>query len=356
MKILHIITSLATGGAEHLMVDLLPRLRELGNEVELLVFDERRTPFYEQLEATGITIHELGTGGNVYHPRNLLRLTQFLRKHSYDIVHTHNTACQLFAPIARVLSRSKIRLFTTEHSANNRRRGKWWLKPIDRWMYGSYERVVCISEQPRENLEKHIGKHKNICTILNGVDVARFSHPIKDITTNDQYVITMVASLSVAKDQDTLIRAIALLPKQYRLQLVGDGPRKAELISLTQQLGVADRVMFLGIRTDIPKIMEESDVMVLSSHWEGLSLSSIEGMACGRPFIASNVDGLSEVVKGYGVLFPEGDATALAQVIQELCEDPERYREVTQRCQQRANEFDISVMTESYNKIYLAHR
>ena len=113
MNILHIITSLRTGGAEHLMVDLLPRLRELGNEVELLVFDGRRTPFYEQLEAKGIIIHALGEGGNVYHPRNLWRLTQFLRVHRYDIVHTHNTACQLYAPMARTLSRSTFRLFTT---------------------------------------------------------------------------------------------------------------------------------------------------------------------------------------------------------------------------------------------------
>ena len=344
MKILHIITSLATGGAEHLMVDLLPRLRELGNEVELLVFDGQRTPFYEQLEATGIAIHYLEIGGNVYHPRNLWRLTQFLHSHHYDIVHTHNTACQLFTPIARILSRSKFRLFTTEHSANNRRRGKWWLKPIDRWMYGCYERVICISEQPRKNLEEHIGKHKNICTILNGVDVARFSHPIKDITSNDYFVITMVASLSAAKDQDTLMHAITMLPEQYHLLLAGDGPRKSDLESLAQLLSVSDRVTFLGVRTDIPEIMEQSDVMVLSSHWEGLSLSSIEGMASGRPFVASNVDGLREVVKGYGVLFPEGDAKALAQILRELCENPEWYRKVAERCQQRAQEFDISVM------------
>ena len=353
MKILHIITSLATGGAEHLMVDLLPRLRELGYDVEILLFDGKHTPFYEQLEATGIAIHNLSMGGNVYHPRNLWRLTQFLCQHRYDIVHTHNTACQLFVPIARILSRSKIRLFTTEHSANNRRRSKWWLKPIDRWMYGRYERVICISEQPRKNLEEHIGHRNNIVTVLNGVDVARFSHPIKDITANDQFVITMVASLSAAKDQDTLIRAIALLPEQYHLQLVGDGPRRAELDALSQQLGMSDRITFLGIRTDIPEIMEQSDVMVLSSHWEGLSLSSIEGMASGRPFVASDVDGLREVVEGYGVLFPEGDSPALAHTIQELCENPERYHKVAQRCQQRAQEFDISVMANRYSELYL---
>ncbi len=381
MKILHVITSMATGGAEHLMVDLLPRLRDLGNEVELLLFDGRRTPFRDQLEATGITIHSLGTGGNVYHPRNLWRLTQFLRKHHYDIVHTHNTACQLFAPVARILSGSHCRLFTTEHSANNRRRGKWWLKPIDQWMYARYEAVICISEQPRLNLERHIGKHDNICTILNGVDVQKFWRPIKEMSPPKSplkrgtscsgsetelpplqgglggapgYVITMVASLSAAKDQDTLIRAMALLPDGYRLQLVGDGVRRGALEALVHELGLEERVSLLGVRTDIPELMEGSDVMVLSSHWEGLSLSSIEGMASGRPFVASDVDGLREVVDGYGVMFPEGDATALAEAIEGLCSNPEHYRAVATRCQARAQQFDISVMAINYNKKYTA--
>ena len=72
MKILHVITSLRTGGAEHLMVDLLPELKKMGNEVELLVFDGTRTPFYEQAEAMGIKIHSLAIGESVYSPNTFL--------------------------------------------------------------------------------------------------------------------------------------------------------------------------------------------------------------------------------------------------------------------------------------------
>ena len=108
IKILHVITSLRTGGAEHLMVDLLPRLRDLGNEVELLVFDGTRTAFYEELEQMGIKIHSLGIGSNVYHPRNMFKLRKFVAK--YDIIHTHNTACQLFVPVAKILKCSKAKL------------------------------------------------------------------------------------------------------------------------------------------------------------------------------------------------------------------------------------------------------
>ena len=350
MKILHVITSLTTGGAEHLMVDLLPKLRELDNEVELLIFDGKRTPFYEELEQQGIKIHSFGIGGNVYHPRNILKLRKFVGK--YDIVHTHNTACQLFAPMARALKCSKVKLVTTEHSANNRRRGKWYLKPVDKWMYARYAKVICISDQPQRNLEQHIGKHDNIITIFNGVDTSKFLSPIKDVSKKDRFIITMVASLSAAKDQDTLIRAMAELPDNYSLRIVGDGPRWGVLEQLVAELGLTERVVFLGIRTDIPDLLRESDINVLSSHWEGLSLSSLEGMASGRPFVASDVDGLREVVQDAGILFPHGDYKQLAKEIRQLCMNPVHYNVVARECQERAKQFDIGIMAQKYNEVY----
>lgn len=350
MKVLHVITSLRTGGAEHLMVDLLPRLRDLGNEVELLVFDGARTAFYEELEQNGIKIHSLGIGGNVYHPQNIFKLREFISR--YDIIHTHNTACQLFVPIAKMLSFSKTKLVTTEHSANNRRRDKWYLKPVDKWMYNRYRYIICISEQPAENLRKHIGAKDNIVVVNNGVDLARFLYPIKDISRHHTFVITQVSSFNDAKDQDTLVKAIKELPDNYRLQLAGDGTRRPIVEELVHTLGVADRVDFLGIRTDIPEILKSSDIVVLSSHWEGLSLSSIEGMASGRPFIASDVDGLREVVKDAGILFPHGDYKQLAKEIRQLCNNPVHYNVVARECQERAKQFDISIMAKKYNELY----
>lgn len=352
MRILHVITSLRTGGAEHLMVDLLPRLRDLGNEVELLLFDGTRTPFYEQLEATGIPIHKLTLGGNVYNPLNIFRLMRYMR--GVDIIHTHNTACQLFVPMAKMLNFGKAKLFTTEHNTTNRRRGNKVLRLLDKWMYNRYERIICISDKAQDNLEQHIGQHSSICTIYNGIDTQRFLRTIKDISAKTEFIVTMVAGFRPQKDQDTLIRAMALLPDNFRLWLVGDGERRSGLESLIAELGLLNRVNLLGIRTDIPDILEQSDICVLSSHWEGLSLSSIECMASGRPFVASDVAGLHEVVNDYGIPFPEGNAQALASAILGLCEDSKHYRQVAQQCQQRAQEFDISVMAEQYANLYLA--
>lgn len=352
MKILHVITSLQLGGAERLMVDLLPRLRDKGHEVELAVFDGRETPLFAPLEQAGITIHRLATGRNVYDPRNILDLARLLRRGHYDIVHTHNTACQLFAPFARTLSGQKTRLFTTEHNTTNRRRGNTVLRLVDRWMYARYTRIICISEQTQVNLEQHIGKQSKASVVHNGIDVARFTKPIKDIIGQTHFQIVMIAGFRPQKDQDTLLRALAQLPENYRLRLVGDGARRAELESLAQTLGITARIDFAGVRSDIPDVLAEADVVVLSSHWEGFGLAAVEGMAAGRPVIVTDVPGLREIVGGFGLLFPHGDAAALAGTILEITKSPAYYREVATSCQTRAAEYDISRMVEGYFNIY----
>jgi len=358
MKILHVITTLDTGGAEHLMVDLLPLLNDKGHHVDLLLFNGVMTPFRQELEAKGVTIYQLSnvTGNKkhteVYNPLNIIRLRQYLK--DYDIIHTHNTACQLYVPLAGLLSKTHAKLVTTEHNTTNRRRSIRWMYHLDKWMYRKYDKVVCIAKSTRDNLEEYLGSDCNCCVIYNGVNTKRFIRPIKDISKQSNYVITMIAAFRPQKDHDTLMKAFIHLPSNYRLQLVGDGEREPQLKALCRDLGIESRVDFLGMRTDVPDIMNDSDVIVLSSHWEGLSLSSIEGMISGRPFIASDVDGLRDIVGGAGVLFPQGDDKCLADIIQHLCENPDEYSRVVKACQQRAMDYDISVMAEAYHKLYLS--
>ena len=99
-------------------------------------------------------------------------------------------------------------------------------------------------------------------------------------------------------------------------------------------------------------MLKSADVVVMSSHWEGLSLSNIEGMSSGRPFVASDVDGLREVTKGYGVLFPHGDAEALAAIIRQLHDDKAYYDQIADKCYQRAMMFDINKMVDGYESVY----
>ena len=117
-------------------------------------------------------------------------------------------------------------------------------------------------------------------------------------------------------------------------------------------MNLSSRIHLLGTRNDVPQILKSSDVVVMSSHREGLSLSNVEGMASGNPFIASDVEGLREVTQGYGLLFPHGDAKELATIILKVTSDSEFHDEVVRKCQERALSYDISVMANNYNQLY----
>ena len=93
-------------------------------------------------------------------------------------------------------------------------------------------------------------------------------------------------------------------------------------------------------------------MFLMSSHWEGLSLSNVEGMSAGRPFIASNVNGLKEVTEGYGILFPHEDAGALAREIMHLEQEATYSDQIARRCYERALAFDINKMMNAYEKVY----
>lgn len=354
MRILHVITSLRTGGAEKLMVDLLPRLKAKDLDVDLLLFDGTDTPFRREVEAAGIKVFDLGIGGSVYSPLRLIRLLPFMRK--YDVVHTHNTAPQIFAALCRIFSKTK--LVTTEHGGSNRRRSIRGFILIDKWMYNRYDRVICIAAKTEKNLCEYLGKCKTkILTINNGVDIAKYSgatpsDELERLVPGSRKLI-MVAGFRWEKDQDTLIRALCLLPDKFHLFLVGDGVRRPELKALSKELALDDRVHFLGLRTDVAELLHAADYVVMSSHFEGLSLSSVEGMAVGRPMLASDVDGLREVVGGAGILFPHGDSKVLAAEIISLEASPEKYNTFAAACFRNAKRYDISVMAEQYAKCYL---
>jgi glycosyltransferase involved in cell wall biosynthesis len=162
----------------------------------------------------------------------------------------------------------------------------------------------------------------------------------------------MVAGFRTQKDQPTLIRAISLLPKDYHLLLVGDGPKRKSCEELTDTLGIADRVTFAGVRTDIPQLLADADVAIISSHYEGMPLACIEAMAAGKPLIASDVDGIHEVVADAGLLFPHQDAKRLASLIEQVCSDESIRTKVIKKCLKRAELYDLSQMIEDYLTIY----
>ncbi len=362
MRILQVITSLEMGGAETLVVNLIPRLQDLGHTVNLCVFNGKETPLTQRLkkEAPQTKIYALGSG--VYNPLYVLKLAKIMR--NYDIIHTHNSSPQLFVAIASLFCGTK--LVSTEHNTSNRKRNWMWYRPIESWMYGRYNHVICISEIAEEKLREYMegewldrssNKYKTITTINNGIDVGAISKsvPCKELLDlkENRKSILMVAGFRKQKNQDTIVRALTFLDKsKFEIWFAGIGDRMEEVKQLALSLGVSERVRFLGLRTDIPNVLRAADIIVMSSHWEGLSLSNVEGMSAHKPFIASDVNGLKEVTKGYGLLFPHEDAKALSEEITHLANDEAYYNEIAERCYKRALEFDISKMVVGYELVY----
>lgn len=352
MKILQVITSLQIGGAEKLIVDMVPLYREHGYDVDILLFDGRDTAFKKELEKKGIRIFHLGHSGKVYNPLFIFKLIPYLRK--YDIIHTHNTACQYFVVCAKILSRSHAKLVTTEHSTTNRRRNIGWFRPIDKFIYGFYDAIISISSGTTDFLMAYLGKQERIETIYNGISLSAFlnAESLSRQDVGDKFLIIMVAGFREEKDQDTVIRAMALLPETYFLYLVGDGIRRGVCEQLVKELRLEKRIVFLGIRNDVPRLLKTADIVVMSSHWEGFGLAAVEGMAAGKPVIVSDVPGLSQIVEGAGILFTVKDEEGLAARIKCLMNNPVYYREIAEQCRQRAFEYDISKTVDAYEKIY----
>lgn len=357
MKILQVITSLRIGGAEKLVVDMAPLLQAKGHVVDVFVFDGGVTPFLLQLESNGVRVIRYNHGASMYDPKNILTLRKLIPQ--YDIVHTHNTSCQYYVAIARNLCKcNHVRFVTTEHSANNRRRNSSLFKYLDLFMYAQYDSIIAISDKATINLQTFLGLSFKITTIYNGINLQKFIHATAllhdDVLKKEvgDFIIIMVAGFREEKDQDTLIKALKYLPEKCKLWLIGEGVRKIICEDLVQNLDLSDRIVFGGIRTDIPNILKTSDIVVMSSHWEGLSLSSIEGMSVGKPFIASDVDGLHEIVEGNGILFPHQDERALADAILKLIEKPDDAKKIAEKCFEKACQYDISKTVDAYSDVY----
>ena len=364
MKVLHIINNLGSGGAEKLLEDLIPLMNKMENvEADILLLTDEKNVFHDSLINKGVKV-DVVKYRNMYDIRNIFEIKKHIVDGDYDIVHTHTFPTQYWVALSRMfIENKKVKFITTEHSTHNRRREKFYFRYIDKLIYSQYDSIISITEKTRDNLIDWIDpKHKKIdkhVVIENGVDITKIkaalpykkNELINGITENTK-LICMVGRFSEAKDQPTLIRAASKLSRDIHLILVGEGPLISDNKKLAEELGISDRVHFLGFRQDIPRILKTVDIVVLSSHWEGLSLASIEGLASGKPFIASKVPGLEEIVEGHGVLFEKGNYNQLCEIITSLLNDSKIYNETAKSCVQQSKKYELKNTVISLWKLY----
>ncbi|MDI5950741.1 glycosyltransferase [Flavobacterium yafengii] len=358
MKILHVINNLATGGAEKLILETIPLLKQREIEVDLLVLNGIDYPYMKQLkELNCCAIYSLGNG-SLSNPLLIFKIIPYLKK--YDLIHVHLFPTQYWVVFAKLLSFSKTKLVFTEHSTSNRRIQNKWFKYIDRFVYSFYSKIICITDEVEEVLKRHTSLDKyRFKVIENGVNLKAIEGAFALDKKNLQYsiqesdkLVIQVAGFRIEKDQKTVIRAMQYLDKNVKLLLVGDGALLSESEKLVNELGLQERIFFLGVRNDVPSLLKTADILVVSSHWEGFGLAAVEGMAVSKPIIATNVAGLSNVVKGAGILFERGNEKELANIVKELFSDVEYYSKVGNAGFERAKKYDINFMVEKLIYLY----
>ncbi len=318
MRICHVITGLGTGGAERQVADLGRAMVDRGHMVSIVSLTEEANPVPLDRRLEVITL------GLSKRPASLARCLHRLRRTlatlAPDVVHSHMFHANLLARLVRP-TLALSRLISTSHSTQEGGPLRLIaLRHTDRWA----DRTIGVSDAVVRNLLTHRAcPAQKLGTIHNGIDVARFApdsaqrHAIRaalglDAATS---LLLAVGRLVPAKDHPNLLSAFAALAQRKPnalLAIAGAGPGEAALREQAQRLGVTDRVRILGMRPDIPALMNAADVFVSSSSWEGFGLAVAEAMACEKRVVATDCGGVREVVGACGQLVPPQDSQALA--------------------------------------------
>lgn len=358
MKITHIINILETGGAERLLTEMLPLMRAKGHDVSIVLLKSSNDVFERKLRDLGIRVDAINICAGRYNPLNVVKLAKYIR--SSDIVHTHLFPSQYWGAIAVKLWCKRTKLFTTEHSTFNSR-GKYVITSwLDKHIYAMYDGIICISKGTANFIKQRVPQNVDIRVIENGVRLPSISYSNPIVPCDkfipglraDDIVIMQVARFSEQKNQDCVIRALSTLPHNVHAVFVGYGPREKSCKDLAQRMGVADRTHFLGERNDIDELWLIADIGVMSSHWEGFGLAAVEGMAHGKPMLASDVSGLADVVSYHELLFTPNDDKDLAHKIEWLINNEEQRAYWGRKCYENAQRFSIEKMVDKYIDFY----
>ena len=349
MRILQVINSLELAGAEVLVSDMIPRLRQQGARVSIALLNRVDTRLERSLRDVP-DCEIFGTRRKARSPSQVPWLARLFR--NFDLVHSHLFPAQFWVAAAARVARSRVKLVTTEHNPDNNRRGKSvWLWP-DTWMYAQYDAIVCNSQATADALHRWVPRSSSRTTVIpNGIDCNRFSGGPPSAGPSGTLTAIFVARLEPQKNHLTLLRALKSVP-DLRLKVVGDGSLRPELENFAASSGLKDRVEFLGWRDDVPELLRASDIYVHSTHSDGFAISAAEAMAAGLPLVASNVPGLSWVVGDAALLCKPGDPDDLAAQLRRLAENAELRRELGRRGRIRARQFSIDATVTAHLELY----
>jgi len=350
------------GGGEVVVINLLKHLDRSSFDPCILSFREGRSVeppmIIKVAEGLGFNTHMISVRGR-FDPNSVSALERFIKNEGVDILHCHGYKSDITASLLRKESRPKI--VTTLHG--------WWmgnnlkLKLYD-WLdmktIRGFERVIAVASHIRDELVKKGFPPQKVVFIPNGVEVGKAdSESNKGIREElgipaDTAVIGIVGRLEKEKGHEFLMRSIVNLPRVV-LMIVGSGPLEKELVELSERLGIRQRTIFTGFRSNVKDYISALDIFVLPSLSEGLPLALLEAMAAGKPVVASNVGGVPTIIDGKdrGLLVEPRDVAGLESAIFELVGNTGFTDSIAENGRRFVEQnYSLSVTTRKYEELY----
>lgn len=349
------IDSMDPGGAEEVVVNLSRGMVDRGYPVTIFHFGN--PSLQARIAQEGFSFCELG---NQYYksiltlPMFVVRFCRILREHKIDVLHAHLLGAIFAGAFSARLAR--IPFIGTIHDTYSLHESSLHPKYLA-WASKSGGRLVVVADSMQREVAKSCGlKTCAVDRIYNGIRLERFCSSDRPRDRDTIVQVVTVARAVAVKRLDLLLEVIARIEPdlEFRLVVVGDGPLLSGLQDKAVELQVDNKVKFLGHRTDVPKILANSDIYTLVSDSEGLSMSLLESMAAGLPSVVTDVGGNGELVSDSesGYVAPAGDVEALSKYLTLLINSSRQRRDFGEIARQRAEaSFSVAAMTESYIKL-----
>jgi len=349
MKIIHITTSLNSGGLENIMVDIANEQNRLGHQVAIIVVNKGVEPTISSRIDKNIQIFFIGRKPGSWRIVPIIKLWLIFRKLSnYDIIHAHGI---YLGKVLRCLTKTKIIL--TIHGVNKD------IKPLR-----YYNKLFAISGAVRTDIENRSDFKPLV--VYNGIETKSIKTKQQLFEDGNFKIIQVSRLVHEIKGQDILLRAIkhcieneGFNSPRITLDFVGDGQSRGILERLTKELGISHRVRFLGnkSRNWVYENLCCYDLFVQPSRYEGFGITVAEAMAAKVPVIVANRDGPAEILDfgKYGWLFENENICDLALKIEEvkiLSQNDELSDLLESAYKHCIKNYDIQITVKNYIKQY----
>ncbi len=365
LRIAIVASTLETGGAERVVELLVPRLVARGHDVAVELL-RRPGAIGRRLARAGFVVRS-GRGGGRRAPRAALALARRFRRRRPDVVFCLDHRDAMFAGrmAARLAGVGAVVVGSHATGLVGRRSA---FGPVERWLMADTDCVVALSRAHARHLREAEALDARIAVIPNGIDVDAFAPApgAREAAREalglaaDEFVVAMVAALRPEKAHEAFVDAVERLAARgvaVRGLMAGDGPRRDEVEAMVARSRAADRILRLGRRDDVARILHASDALLLPSHdvVETLPLVVLEAMAAGVAVVASAVGSVPEVVRPgeTGWTIPPADGEAAARALGEIHRRPEAARAVVECARREVRErFTVERMTDDYDRLF----